>query len=138
MHEMQRFGKSLLNSTDIFIRTPLSIGFVNLKPILSGHVLVSPKRVVPRLADLTKDEMTDLFEAVNRIGPVLEKVYKGTALTIALQDGAAAGQSVEHVHVHIIPRKQGDFARNDDIYEQVNMISGVNWLIVRNVDTCME
>lgn len=116
---MQRFGKNILNATDIFVKTPLSIGFVNLKPILPGHVLVSPKRVVPRLADMTKDEVTDLFQAVHRIGPVIEKVYKGTALTVALQDGNAAGQSVEHVHVHLIPRRPGDFARNDDIYEQV-------------------
>ena len=36
-----------------------------------------------------------------------------------LQDGRDAGQTVEHVHVHIIPRRPGDFQRNDDIYEEV-------------------
>lgn len=36
-----------------------------------------------------------------------------------LQDGAAAGQSVPHVHVHILPRKNKDFKRNDDIYEEL-------------------
>jgi len=40
---------------------------------------------------------------------------------MAIQDGASAGQSVDHVHIHIIPRKKGDFARNDEIYERLDM-----------------
>lgn len=117
--DMQRFGKNLLAATDIFIRTPLSFGFVNLKPILPGHVLVSPARVVPRFADLTQQEVSDLFLTVHRISPVLQKIHNSTAMTIAIQDGADAGQSVQHVHVHLIPRTPGDFSNNDDIYEKV-------------------
>lgn len=97
------------------------MAFVNLKPILPGHVLISPLRVVPRFADMTVEEVSDLFRTVHRIGPVLEKLYGGSSLTIAVQDGKDAGQSVEHVHVHLIPRKKGDFANNDDIYAEVNM-----------------
>ena len=46
------------------------------------------------------------------------------------QDGKSAGQTVEHVHVHVIPRKTGDFERNDDIYDEVisqivNLISSI-------------
>ncbi len=68
---------------------------------------------------MTSDEVTDLFQCVHRISPLLERTHNGTSLTIALQDGKDAGQSVEHVHVHILPRKPGDFANNDDIYEKV-------------------
>ena len=39
--------------------------------------------------------------------------------TISIQDGAEAGQTVEHVHVHILPRHVGDFANNDDVYEKL-------------------
>lgn len=115
----QSFGRHLLNATDIFLRTRLSVAFVNLKPILPGHILVSPARVVPRLSAMTADEVSDLFLAVHRIGPVLETLYGASSLTIAVQDGRDAGQSVEHVHVHVIPRRRGDFAVNDDIYEEV-------------------
>ncbi|KZO91480.1 diadenosine hydrolase, partial [Calocera viscosa TUFC12733] len=101
----------------VFFHTRLSYGLVNLKPIVPGHVLVVPRRTVPRLADLTGEEMTDVFETVRRVGQVVEKAYKGQALSIACQDGPAAGQSVPHVHVHILPRRFEDFGgRNDDVY----------------------
>ena len=41
------------------------------------------------------------------------------ASTISIQDGVAAGQTVPHVHVHIIPRRVGDFKNNDDIYTEL-------------------
>ena len=81
---------------------------VNLKPLLPGHVLVSPRRVTARFSDLTQAEITDLFLTVQNVGRMVERVFGATSLNIAIQDGAAAGQSVPHVHTHIIPRKQSD------------------------------
>ena len=92
---------------------------VNLKPLLPGHVLVSPRRVTPRFSDLTQAEVTDLFVTVQRVGRMVERVFNATSLNIAMQDGAAAGQSVPHVHTHIIPRKQSDLEHkggSDAIY----------------------
>ncbi|MCJ1434641.1 hypothetical protein MMC27_004010 [Xylographa pallens] len=101
------FGTYLVTSS-VFHLTPLSFAIVNLKPILPGHVLVSPRRVVPRLSDLSQDEVVDLFLTVQKVGRVIERVYKASSLNIAMQDGADAGQSVPHVHTHIIPRKAAD------------------------------
>ncbi len=81
---------------------------MNLKPLLPGHVLVSPLRVTPRLSDLTHAEVTDLFVTVQRVGRMIERVYGASSLNIAIQDGADAGQSVPHLHTHIIPRKKQD------------------------------
>ncbi|WRT65501.1 uncharacterized protein IL334_002444 [Kwoniella shivajii] len=101
----------------VFYTTPLSIGIVNLKPLLPGHVLILPRRVVPRLADLYSSEISDLFLTVQRIGKGLEELYNAQALTVSLQDGKSAGQSVPHVHVHILPRHSTDFeGENDRIY----------------------
>lgn len=100
-----RFGPWDLYTSQIFYETSLCYGIVNLKPIVPGHVLIIPKRVCVRIADLTSEEMSDLFSVVQRVGPVIEKYYGGDALNIAVQDGKAAGQSVPHVHVHILPRK---------------------------------
>jgi bis(5'-adenosyl)-triphosphatase len=98
--------------------TPLSFAFVNIKPLLPGHVLVSPIRRVPRIKDLTTREATDLFLTVQRVSRMIERVYNSSALNIAIQDGAVAGQSVPHVHAHIIPRKPADLPP-DEIYRKI-------------------
>lgn len=70
------------------------MAIVNLKPLVDGHVLVCPYRVVPRFADLTPEEVQDLFLSVQVIGKKVEGWRKGQGLTISMQDGAAAGQTV--------------------------------------------
>jgi bis(5'-adenosyl)-triphosphatase len=92
---------------------------VNLKPLLPGHVLVSPRRVVPRFNDLSAAEVQDLFLTVQRVSRTIERVYSATALNIAIQDGRDAGQSVPHVHAHIIPRKKEDLPEADAIYKMM-------------------
>ncbi len=68
---------------------------------------------------MTTEEVSDLFLSVYKISPILENHYQAKALNIAIQDGKAAGQSVPHVHVHMLPRIPGDFKRNDDIHEEI-------------------
>jgi bis(5'-adenosyl)-triphosphatase len=95
----------------VFYQTAHSFALVNLKPLLPGHVLVAPRRVVARLRDLTPAECGDLFATVTRVGRALERAYPATtALSVAVQDGADAGQSVAHVHAHVVPRRPGDGA----------------------------
>ncbi|OJJ42723.1 hypothetical protein ASPZODRAFT_1297006 [Penicilliopsis zonata CBS 506.65] len=113
------FGPFLV-TPQVFHLTPLTFALVNLKPILPGHVLVSPVRVVPRVSDLTPAEATDLFLTVQRVGKMVERVYGATSLNIAIQDGSEAGQSVPHVHAHIIPRRKQDLDSRggmDAVYE---------------------
>ncbi|GMK56317.1 hypothetical protein CspeluHIS016_0301570 [Cutaneotrichosporon spelunceum] len=98
----------------VFFETPFSLGIVNLKPLRPGHVLIISKRVVPRLADLDHHEVSDLFQSVQRVGRMVERAYEAEALNIAVQDGVSAGQSVPHVHVHIIPRLRSDFGGEPD------------------------
>lgn len=109
-----------------FYRSTLSYAIVNLKPIVPGHVLVIPTRPVPRLADLTPPELSSLMLSVQQVGKVIERVYGADGLTVACQDGKAAGQSVPHVHFHLLPRKLvGDrFSNNDDIYPVLESAEG--------------
>ncbi len=69
-----------------------------------------PRRVAPRVSDLTHAEVTDLFLTVQRVGRMVERVYRASSLNIAIQDGFDAGQSVPHVHTHIIPRRHADLS----------------------------
>lgn len=115
--ESMHFGKFLISGNHIFFRSPLSAAFVNLRPIVSGHVLVVPQRVVPRLQDMTSDEYQDMWQCVRQVQDMLQKHYNATGFNVAVQDGKVAGQSVPHVHVHLLPRVEGDFERNDDVYD---------------------
>ncbi|KAJ5319912.1 hypothetical protein PENANT_c075G11613 [Penicillium antarcticum] len=116
------FG-SFIVTPQVFLQTPLTFALVNLKPILPGHVLISPRRVVPRVADLTPAETSDLFLTVRRVGRMVERVYGASSLNIAVQDGMHAGQSVPHVHAHIIPRKAADLDHRggtDAVYDMLD------------------
>ena len=115
------FGRFVIPSDSIFYKTDLSFAFVNLRPIVPGHVLVSPRRVVPLLEDLSEEECIDLWRTVRTTQQVLKLQYSDcTAFNVAIQDGRAAGQSVPHVHVHLLPRQAGDFERNDDVYDHLS------------------
>ncbi|KAL5519572.1 HNT2 [Sanghuangporus vaninii] len=121
-------NKLLFSTIDVtrqaFYRTTHAFAIVNLKPIVPGHVLVIPNRVVPRLADLSPTEVSALFTSVQLVGRIVERAYNADGLTIACQDGLAAGQSIPHVHIHVLPRKLpgrpdgGDTfsERNDEVY----------------------
>ncbi|KAI5803497.1 HIT-like domain-containing protein [Peziza echinospora] len=117
------FGAFVVTS-QVFYRTTYSFALVNLKPLLPGHVLVCPKRVVPRLRDLKPEEVTDLFLTVQKVLRVFEGVYKAHGFNVAIQDGLAAGQSVPHVHAHIIPRRFQDLPDSDDIYSLIESDAG--------------
>ena len=112
-----RFGEHIIKSSVVFFRSKLSYGFVNRKPVVPGHVLVAPLRNVQRFRELTEDEVADLFLSTQKISGVVEQEFKASSLTVAVQDGPDAGQTVPHVHVHILPRRKGDFHDNDDVYQ---------------------
>lgn len=120
------FGPFLVTS-QVFYITKLCFALVNLKPLLPGHVLVSPIRSVPRIADLTSAETAELFLTVRHVGRMVERVYKASSLNVAIQDGIDAGQSVPHVHTHIIPRRRADLDHRggtDAIYEMMDGSEG--------------
>ncbi|KAI7862083.1 HIT-like domain-containing protein [Spinellus fusiger] len=64
--------------------------------------------------------------SAQKIGRVVEQVYSGTSLTMAVQDGPEAGQSVPHVHMHVIPRRKKDWKNNDDIYDALDSSHSVD------------
>ena len=114
-----RFGQHLIEASVVFLRTPLSFALVNRKPVVPGHVLVCPLRPAERFRDLRPDEVSDLFATAQRVADLVEGHFGATSLTIAIQDGPEAGQTVRHVHVHVLPRRKGDFERNDSVYDEL-------------------
>ncbi|XP_020525914.1 bifunctional bis(5'-adenosyl)-triphosphatase/adenylylsulfatase FHIT isoform X2 [Amborella trichopoda] len=113
------FGDYNIDKRQVFLTTKLSFALVNIRPVVPGHVLVCPKRVVKRFVDLSVEETSDLWLAAKQIGAKLENHFGASSLTFVIQDGPEAGQTVPHVHVHILPRQSGDFEKNDEIYDAV-------------------
>ncbi len=117
--ELFRFGSFPISTTEIFYESKHAFALVNIKPIVPGHVLVVSRRRVDRFSLLHPLEVADLWNTAQVVGKVIEKQYTADSLTFAIQDGRAAGQTVPHVHIHILPRIFEDFERNDMVYTEV-------------------
>ena len=77
-------------------------------PVNEGHLLAVLKRHEPSFLEITEHEWTDLYHAVQRARDLLAKELQAEQFNIGVNIGEAAGQTVPHVHVHIIPRYSGD------------------------------
>lgn len=97
----------LLDGSTHLYSTQHSIAFLDAFPSAPGHTLLIPRRHVSLLADLSADEHTDLFRLLRE---VVVDLRDSDARSIGVNDGAIAGQTVPHVHLHVIPRRAGDVA----------------------------
>ena len=86
------------------------VGFVryDLFPVSPGHALVIPFRHVPSYFDISDNERQSLWDLVNEAKVLVDREFKPDAYNIGVNVGDVAGQSVPHLHIHLIPRYQGD------------------------------
>lgn len=110
-------------TTQIFYQTRHTFAIVNLRPIVPGHILVIPRRVVPTITDLPIKEAHDFMTTIQKMTKLVRLKYGASATNLGIQDGLAAGQSVPHVHCHIIPRYLKD-GFGDDIYQILEQWEG--------------
>lgn len=93
----------------VVVRDRTCYGVLNSYPYNGGHLLVVPYRQAAELGDLTDEELCDLMKLTRRCLQVLRKVMKPDGFNIGLNLGKVAGAGiVEHLHVHIVPRWNGD------------------------------
>jgi diadenosine tetraphosphate (Ap4A) HIT family hydrolase len=86
----------------------LAVALADAFPVLPGHTLVIPRRHVSDFFDLTAAEVVAVFELLFRMRPRVAAEHVPAAYNIVVNVGAAAGQTVMHAHVHLIPRYPGD------------------------------
>lgn len=77
-------------------------------PVSPGHTLLIPKRHTGSFFDLSSQERSDLLTLLDRAKLVLDEEFQPQGYNIGINDGAAAGQTVPHLHMHLIPRFDGD------------------------------
>ena len=94
-------------------------------PISPGHTLVIPRRHVDSFFNLTADERVDLLGLLDQAKAGIEKEFKPDTYNIGINDGPAAGQTVPHLHIHLIPRYTGDVP---------DPRGGVRWIIPEKAD----
>lgn len=89
-------------------------------PVSPGHTLLIPKRHTGSFFDLSEQERGDLLVLLDRAKLALDQEFQPQGYNIGINDGVAAGQTVPHLHVHLIPRFAGDLT---------DPRGGVRWII---------
>jgi diadenosine tetraphosphate (Ap4A) HIT family hydrolase len=87
---------------------PTAVAIPDEFPVNPGHCLVLPKRHVDDLFQLTIEEQTDIGQLLWELRELLEAEHHTSSFNVGANVGAAAGQTIEHAHVHLIPRYEGD------------------------------
>lgn len=77
-------------------------------PVSEGHCLIIPKRHVDAIDDLTDVELKDVYTVLHQTKILLIETYSPDGFNIGINEGEAAGQTVPHLHIHLIPRYEGD------------------------------
>ena len=85
-----------------------TLAFLDIMPRSEGHTLVITKEKARDLFDITPEALGKLMAVVQKLAPKIQQAMGAEGLLIQQFNGAAAGQTVFHLHVHIIPRKEGE------------------------------
>ena len=88
--------------------TKMSFAIYDGFPVNEGHALIIPKRHTANYFDLTNEEQADCFELLNRVKLIVQKKYNPAGFNVGININEAAGQTVPHVHIHLIPSYEGD------------------------------
>lgn len=108
-----------LDSSRIIMSNDYAFAIRDGFPISEGHTLIIPKRHIASLFEATAEEQAALFDLLGLASQQLQEQLKPDGFNIGINDGTAAGQTVMHLHIHLIPRYVGD---------QPDPRGGVRWI----------
>ena len=90
------------------LENELAFAFWDVNPVSKGHIIVMTKRHVRDFFETTREERCAIFELIYKAKNIIDEKYKPTGYNIGMNCGVSAGQTVMHIHVHLIPRYDGD------------------------------
>ena len=96
-------------SAALVLDEPDVVGFLDIRPVFAGHVLVVPRQHVDTLPELSPALLPVLFEAVQRVCDAVVAAMGAQGTFVAVNN--VVSQSVPHLHVHVVPRTKGDGLR---------------------------
>lgn len=109
-----------LPASRVLLRNTAAIAIRDGFPVSPGHTLVIPVRHIESFFDTTAGERSAMFELLNASRQQLQTEFAPSGYNIGINDGAAAGQTIHHLHMHLIPRFPGD---------STDPRGGVRWVI---------
>lgn len=92
----------------ILCETEATLAILDRFPVSEGHTLIIPKGHTSNYFDLSPDEQTELWTLVNRAKQQLDSLYHPDGYNVGININPAAGQTIFHVHIHLIPRYHND------------------------------
>ena len=108
-----------LDKTSVVLANPHALAIHDSYPLSPGHTLIIPKRHIASFFELTEEEQRAMLDLLSQMRQLLLKERNPDGFNIGINDGAAAGQTVMHLHIHLIPRYAGD---------QPDPRGGVRWI----------
>lgn len=123
-------GNDKVVRLDVY-RSKLFVVALNLYPYAPGHVLVFPKRHITDLRMLNDEEVLELNKTQNLCLDILEKLYAPSGFNLGYNIGEAGGASIEHLHLHIVPRYRREMGF-------IDIISGTKIIIEDPKDSLLK
>ena len=103
----------------VLVEHPLVLAKHDGYPVSKGHTLIIPRRHVASFFETTEEERQAMLKLLDEMKAMLDREHKPDGSNIGINNGAAAGQTVMHLHMHLIPRYAGD---------QPDPRGGVRWI----------
>jgi len=103
----------------VFYESAEMLAICNIAPVLPMHSLVIPRRHVESIFELSPEEFGKFFRFAYEVTLMLNRVTETVGFDWSLQESEEAGQTVPHLHLHIIPRKPGDLAQPGNWFAQL-------------------
>ena len=110
---------------------------LNLYPYNPAHLMVVPNRHVAKYTELTKDELLHVFRMIQGLQLLLDDLYSPRGFNIGMNQGRPAGGSIEHLHVHVVPRYGDEIGYIDIVGETRIVVEGLKSVqekIEKNID----
>lgn len=114
-----------LQESNLIFSNEYAVALYDGFPVSLGHSLIIPRRHISSLFEATKEERSALFDLVDVMRERLQQERRPDGFNIGINDGIAAGQTVMHLHIHLIPRYLGDIP---------DPRGGVRWIFTEKAD----
>lgn len=77
-------------------------------PVSKGHAEIVPKKHIESFFDLKNNELIEIFSLTSKVKDLIQEKYNPDGYNIGINEGEAAGRTIHHLHIHLIPRYKGD------------------------------